>query len=69
MRRGGVRCCTIDSAPFSISRCLDWVPVVGDVRFEVLAYLDYVHQGKGKEEKEGSSVSEGWGWEVCVCVW
>ena len=33
--------------------------VVWAVGFEVLAHLDYVYQGRGKEEKEGSSVSEG----------
>ena len=37
---------------------------MGDVGFEVLAHLDYVHQGKGKEEKE---VRGGAG--RCVCVW
>ena len=43
----------------SLLRCSGSVTVVWAVGFEVLAHLDYVHQGRGKEEKEGSSVSEG----------
>ena len=61
-----MRCCPIDGAPLSISGCPGCVTVVWDVGFAVLGHLDYVHQGRGKEEKEGSSVSEGWTWEVCM---
>ena len=51
-----MRCCAIDCAPLSIS--VPWlVDSGGDVGFEVLAHLHYVHQGRGNEEKEG-----------CVCV-
>ena len=63
-----MRCCAIDRAPLSISGCPGCVTVVGDVVFAVLGHLDYVHQRRGKEVKEESSVSEGWGWEVCVCI-
>ena len=52
-----MRCCAIDGAPLSISGCPGWLTVVGDVGFEVLAHLNYIHQGRGNEEKE-----------VCVCV-
>ena len=54
-----MRCCAIGSAPFFVSGCPGSVTVGWAVGFEVLAHLDYVHQGRGKEEKEGSSVSEG----------
>ena len=38
-----MRCCTIDSAPFSVSGCPGWVPVVGNVGLEVLTHLNYVY--------------------------
>ena len=38
-----MRCCAIDGAPLSISGCPVCVTVVGDVRFEVLAHLNYIH--------------------------